>query len=70
MWQKNTILIINTVNGTIEGIIDLKGLDKEITKGSEDAVLNGIAYDAKTDRLFVTGKDWDKLFEIKIFKKQ
>ena len=70
VWQKNTILIINTVNGTIEGIIDLKGLDKEITKGSEDAVLNGIAYDAKTDRLFVTGKDWDKLFEIKIFKKQ
>jgi len=69
VWQKNTILIINPINGTIEGIIDLKGLDKKVTKGSEDAVLNGIAYDAKTDRLFVTGKNWDKLFEIKIFVK-
>ncbi|MCF6213608.1 MAG: glutaminyl-peptide cyclotransferase [Flavobacteriaceae bacterium] len=69
VWQKNTILIINPVNGTIEGIIDLKGLDNKAIKGSDDdAVLNGIAYDAKTDRLFVTGKDWDKLFEIKIFK--
>ena len=70
VWQKNTILIINPDNGTIEGIIDLKGLDKNITKGSEDAVLNGIAYDEKTDRLFVTGKDWNKLFEIKIFEMQ
>jgi len=69
VWQKNTILIINPINGTIEGIIDLKGLDKKVTKSSEDAVLNGIAYDAKTDRLFVTGKNWDKLFEIKIFVK-
>jgi glutamine cyclotransferase len=69
VWQKNTILIINPINGTIEGIIDLKGLDKKVTKGDEDAVLNGIAYDAKTDRLFVTGKNWDKLFEIKIFVK-
>jgi len=69
VWQKNTILIINPVNGTIEGIIDLKGLDKKVTNSGEDAVLNGIAYDAKTDRLFVTGKNWDKLFEIKIYVK-
>jgi len=69
VWQKNTILIINPVNGTIEGIIDLNGLEKKITKGGEDAVLNGIAYYAKTDRLFVTGKNWDKLFEIKIYAK-
>ena len=66
VWQKNTILIINPINGAIEGIIDLKGLDKKVTISSEDAVLNGIAYDAKTNRLFVTGKNWDKLFEIKI----
>jgi glutaminyl-peptide cyclotransferase len=69
VWQKNTILIINSINGTIEGIIDLKGLDKKVTKSGEDAVLNGIAYDVKTDRLFVTGKNWDKLFEIKIYIK-
>ena len=70
VWQKNTILIIDPSNGTIEGVIDLRDLDKKVNKGSKDAVLNGIAYDEKTDRLFVTGKDWDKLFEIKIFEKQ
>jgi glutamine cyclotransferase len=37
--------------------------------GDRDAVLNGIAYDAKTDRLFVTGKDWPKLFQIKLIPK-
>jgi len=37
--------------------------------GGEGAVLNGIAYDAATDRLFVTGKLWPKLFEIKLVKK-
>jgi glutaminyl-peptide cyclotransferase len=35
----------------------------------QDEVLNGIAYDTKNDRLFVTGKNWEKLFEIKLIKK-
>lgn len=70
VWQKNTILIINPVNGTIEGIIDLDGLDKLVTKVDDGSVLNGIAFDKNTNRLFVTGKNWDKLFEIEIFKKE
>lgn len=70
VWQKNTILIINSKNGTIEGLIDLTGLNKNIKSKEDNDVLNGIAYDKKDDKLFVTGKDWDKVYEIKIFKKQ
>ncbi len=71
IWQKNTIIIINPVNGTIEGVVNLNGLSKliENSKKSVDYVLNGIAYDPKTERLFVTGKNWDKMFEIELIKK-
>jgi len=70
VWQKNTILIINPKNGTIEGLIDLKGLNKNLNPKNDNDVLNGIAYDKKNNRIFVTGKDWDKIYVIKIFKKQ
>lgn len=71
IWQKNTIIIIDENNGTIEGVINLNGLSKMVQKVSNnnDYVLNGIAYDAENDRLFVTGKNWNKTFEIKIQKK-
>jgi len=65
VWQKNYILIINPKNGAIEGILDLKGLQKKAGQFGADNVLNGIAYDKENDRLFVTGKRWNKLFEIK-----
>jgi glutaminyl-peptide cyclotransferase len=71
-YQKNTIAIINPKNGTVEGLGDLRGLEKEMAKTQKlvpnDEVLNGIAYDAENDRLFVTGKRWSKLFEIKLIK--
>ena len=70
VWQKNTILIINPSNGTIEGIIDFEGLDKLVKKVDDGSVLNGIAYDKNAKRIFVTGKNWDKLFEIEIFIKK
>ncbi|MDJ0645953.1 MAG: glutaminyl-peptide cyclotransferase [Flavobacteriaceae bacterium] len=69
-WQQNSILIINPKNGEVEGIADLKGLQPEAGQKGNDNVLNGIAYDAENDRLFVTGKRWNKLFEIKLKKKQ
>ncbi|MBU3010756.1 glutaminyl-peptide cyclotransferase [Polaribacter vadi] len=69
-WQKPLIAIINPKNGVVDGIINLKGLVKEMEKTQklkdQDDVLNGIAYDAANDRLFVTGKNWGKLFEIKL----
>jgi len=68
-WQKNSILIINPDNGAVEGIANLKGLQEKANEKGTDNVLNGIAYDAENDRLFVTGKLWGSLFEIKLKKK-
>lgn len=66
VWQTDRIARISPKTGAVIGWIDLKGLlnPRDAAQGAE--VLNGIAYDAATDRLFVTGKLWPKLFEIKI----
>ena len=69
IWQQNSILIVNPQNGTIEAIVNLKGLQSKAGQEGEDHVLNGIAYDESTDRLFVTGKNWNKVFEIKLMEK-
>jgi len=69
IWQQNSILIVNPVNGAIEGIVNLNGLQSKAKQEGDDNVLNGIAYDEENDRLFVTGKKWDKVFEIKLVKK-
>jgi len=60
-----------SVDGQVVGAINLAGLlsPSDIIKGQTD-VLNGIAYDAKGDRLFVTGKNWPKLFEIRLRQHQ
>ncbi len=64
VWQTDRIVRISPRTGRVSGWIDLRGLmDKP---ADPDAVLNGIAYDAKGDRLFVTGKLWPKLFEIRV----
>ncbi|MCF8320457.1 MAG: glutaminyl-peptide cyclotransferase [Flavobacterium sp.] len=65
IWQKDAIAIVNPLNGKVEGIINLAGLRKFI-KYSEAEVLNGIAYNPKTKTIFVTGKKWEKLFEISV----
>lgn len=67
VWQTNWVVRIDPNSGHIVGLINLAGLLKpsDIVEGQTD-VLNGIAYDAKDDRLFVTGKNWPKLFEIRL----
>jgi glutamine cyclotransferase len=65
IWQKDAIAVVNPENGKVEGIINLAGLRKFI-KHAEAEVLNGIAYNPKTKTIFVTGKKWEKLFEITI----
>ncbi|WP_428742196.1 glutaminyl-peptide cyclotransferase [Tenacibaculum sp.] len=71
-WQQNSIVIINPETGVVEGVANLNGLRDIVTKDQslepQDDVLNGIAYDADTNRLFVTGKHWSKLFEIELTK--
>jgi glutamine cyclotransferase len=70
VWQKNIILMVNPKNGAIEGVLNLEGLQKKVERKGQDNVLNGIAYDAENDKLYVTGKNWNTLFEIKVIKKQ
>ena len=65
IWTTDDIVRIDPLSGRVLGRIDLRGLLPEQQKAS-DAVLNGIAYDQAGDRLFVTGKLWPKIFEIKI----
>jgi glutaminyl-peptide cyclotransferase len=69
VWQTNWIVRIDPRSGQVIGLINLAGLlqPSDVVKGQTD-VLNGIAYDAKGDRLFVTGKNWPKLFEIRLRK--
>ena len=67
IWQTTRIARIDVKTGEVIGWVELKGLLKEAgVTGDRDDVLNGIAYDAAGDRLFVTGKLWPKLFEIKL----
>ena len=66
LGKPNTIARIDPSSGKIVGWIDLNGISPEDVQRNEENTLNGIAYDAQTDRLFVTGKQWKKLFEIKI----
>jgi glutaminyl-peptide cyclotransferase len=64
VWLSDRIARISPVSGAVTGWIDLAGLLAPADKGAPGSVLNGIAYDARGDRLFVTGKRWPRLFEI------
>jgi len=66
VWHSDRIARISPVNGNVLGWIDLTGLLPAGERTDPQAVLNGIAYDAAHDRLFVTGKLWPRLFEIKV----
>lgn len=68
VWKTNKIVIIRPDDGVVVGRLDLSALVDQvqsISKGKAD-VLNGILYDPQNDRLFVTGKLWPALFEIKV----
>ena len=70
VWQTDAIVRIDPHNGAVTGIIDLSGLLNQSKFKSEDPeVLNGIAYDPKTHRLFVTGKRWPAVFQIQLIRK-
>lgn len=66
VYQKDAIAIINPKNGSIVSIINLSELKNKVTKHAEIDVLNGIAYNPATKTYFVTGKNWDKVFEITV----
>ena len=66
IWHEDRIARISPRTGRVLGWVDMSGLREQAGASGPEAVLNGIAYDAKTGRIFVTGKLWPRLFEIKI----
>ncbi len=68
IWYTDLLARINPKTGKISSFVNLKGLPNGVLNRNSQAVLNGIAYDAAGKRLFVTGKNWAFLFEIKLKK--
>lgn len=66
VWMTDQIARIDPKSGKVIDWIDLTALSRRVNLTDPDAVLNGIAYDAARDRLFVTGKYWPSLFEIRL----
>ena len=69
VYMTDTIIRIDPQTGAVTGAIDMSGLLSEADVTPATDVLNGIAYDARTGRIFVTGKNWNKLFEISVHPK-
>lgn len=68
VYGENAIAIINPKTGAVEAIVDVKELLDKTTYHQDRDVLNGIAYNPQTKTFFLTGKNWDKMFEIEIIK--
>jgi glutamine cyclotransferase len=66
VWLKDAIAVVNPNSGAVEGILDMSSLRKFMPEITLEDVLNGIAYNPKTKTIFVTGKNWSKLFEITV----
>ncbi len=66
IWQTNLIARIDPKTGKIKAWIDMAGLPETSSTANHDAVLNGIAYDREHDRLFITGKNWPHLYEVRL----
>ena len=66
VWQENEIVRIDPATGVVRGVIDCSGLLPRPEIRPDTDVLNGIAYDAATDRLFLTGKRWPKIYEVRL----
>jgi glutamine cyclotransferase len=66
VWETDEIVRIDPATGVVRGVIDFSGLLPRAERRSDTNVLNGIAYDPAGDRLFVTGKLWPKVFEVRL----
>jgi len=62
--------MINPTTGQVVGVVDFSGLKEQVTQHPQLDVFNGIAYNPERNSFFVTGKYWDKLFEVEILKKE
>jgi glutamine cyclotransferase len=68
LWQTDYVARIDPATGRVTGYVDFRGLLSPREREGTD-VFNGIAYDAASDRLFVTGKLWPRVFEVRITRK-
>ena len=67
-FNKDEVLVINKLTGSVDGIIDFGNLRNKVKQHNNLDVLNGIAFNKKRNSFFITGKRWDKIFEVKIIK--
>lgn len=68
-FNKDVVVSIDPSTGVVQGVIDFSGLKKRVSQHNRLDVFNGIAYHPKRNTFFVTGKYWDKLFEVEIIEK-
>ena len=66
-FNRDVVIVINPLNGVVERVIDFSGIRDRVTQKADLDVMNGIAY--FEGKMFVTGKNWDKLFEVEIVSK-
>ena len=66
IYTSDEIVIIDPKDGRVEGVIDCRGLLPKELRTPDTDVLNGITYDEKTGKIYLTGKNWPKLYEIKL----
>ena len=69
IWKKDTIVRIDPKTGQVTGIINARSIYRS-NRRSHDDVLNGIAYDADTKKLYITGKNWPRMYEVKLIAKK
>jgi len=70
VYTTDEIVIIDPKDGRVEGVIDCSGLLPKRLYTKETDVLNGIAYDPEDDRIYLTGKNWPKMYEIRLIEKK
>lgn len=70
VYTSNEIVIINPKDGKIQGVIDCRGLLPSHLKTDTTDVLNGIAYDEKTGKIYLTGKNWPRLYEVRLVERK
>lgn len=70
VWQKESMMIIDARSGAITGVVNFGGLKDQLKNKDTADVLNGVAFHPTKKTFFVTGKYWDTLFEVRIFKKE
>ena len=69
-FKKDVVVIIDPVSGSVDGVVDFSGLKEKVKQHKQLNVFNGIAYHSSRKTFFVTGKNWDTLFEVNIIPKE